>query len=167
MRSTRLSKVLAYSPDQLFELVGDVERYPDFLPWVSSMRVWNRSQPAEGVTSLDAEAKVGFAFVKEAFATRVRRDAGARTIEVGLLYGPFKRLRNLWRFTAIAEGTRIDFEIDFEFKSRLLDALLAANIRHAVERVIQCFEARAAVLYGPAAGTVGTTGAGAGATGAG
>ncbi len=148
MHSNRVTRILPYRPDQLFDLIADVEAYPEFLPWVSSLRVWNRTGAADGVRSLDAEARVGFAIVRETFATRVTLDERARTIEVGLLYGPFRRLRNHWRFLPDPKGARVEFEIDFEFKSRLLDALLAANLRHAVDRLIGCFEARARRLYG-------------------
>lgn len=151
MHSTRVTKVLPYRPDQLFDLIADVEAYPEFLPWVSSLRTWNRTPSQDGACSLDAEARVGFAIVRETFATRVKLDERARTIEVGLLHGPFKRLRNFWRFTQEGQGTRVEFEIDFEFKSRLLDAILAANVRHAADRLIGCFEARARRLYGSTA----------------
>ncbi len=148
MHSTRVTRILPYQPDELFRLVGDVEAYPDFLPWVSSLRTWNRRTGADGVESVDAEAKVGFAIVRETFATRVRLDERARRIEVGLLHGPFRRLKNVWQFLPVEGGTKVEFEIDFEFKSRLLDALLAANLRYAAERLIACFEGRARRLYG-------------------
>lgn len=152
MHQTKLTRHLPYRPEDLFRLVGDVEAYPKFVPWVSSMRTWNRTRPEAGVSTIDAEAKVGFAFVKERFATRVRLDETARKIDVSLLYGPFKRLKNVWSFTPDGEGTRIDFEIDFAFKSRVLDALLAANLNRAADRLVACFEGRAKALYGtPAA----------------
>lgn len=143
-----VSKHLPYTPDQLFALVGDVGRYPDFVPWITHMRTWNAQAEGEGRDALDAEAGVGFTFLKERFATRVRRDAGARTIDVSLLSGPFRRLENRWAFSAAPRGgTKIDFDIDFAFKSRLLEALLAANFNHAVDRLISCFEAEAARRY--------------------
>ncbi len=154
MHSTRVTRLLPYAPDELFALVGDVESYPQFVPWVSALRVWNRTEPDAGIRSLDAEARVGFAMVRETFATRVRLDAARRTINVSLLYGPFRRLRNHWTFTEAPEGTRVDFEIDFEFKSRLLDAILAANLHRAAEKLVGCFEARAAALYRPRDGAV-------------
>lgn len=138
--------MLPYSPDQLFRLVGDVARYPDFVPWITSMRTWNPT-----ARSVDAEAGVGFAFLRERFATRVTRDAERRQIDVSLLSGPFRRLENRWRFVAEGEGTRVLFDIDFQFRSRLLDALLAANFSHAVERLMGCFEAEARRLYGAGA----------------
>lgn len=158
MHRTAVTRVLPYTPDQLFELVGDVDRYPEFVPWVTTMRAWNRAAPQPGLTTLDAEAGVRFAFLKEKFATRVRRDANARTIEVNLLYGPFKRLKNVWTFTADPAGTKIDFLIEYEFKSRLLDTLLAMNFQHAAERLIGCFEERAKVLYDQPSGAQGARG---------
>jgi len=144
-----VSRVLPYTPDQLFALVGDVERYPEFVPWISSMRTWNARDLGEGCSCLDAEAGVGFSFLKERFATRVRRDAINRQIDVSLLSGPFRKLTNTWRFLEDEAGTRIEFDIDFQFKSRLLEGLLAANFHHAVERLMGCFEDRAQALYGP------------------
>ena len=148
-----VSRVLPYTPDQLFQLVGGIEAYPEFVPWVTGMRTWNARKLSEGVDSIDAEAQVGFSFLKERFATRVRRDALNRQIDVGLLSGPFKKLVNRWRFIDAGKGcTRVEFDIDFQFKSRLLEALLAANFHHAVERLMGCFEAQAETLYGKAAG---------------
>jgi coenzyme Q-binding protein COQ10 len=144
----RLTRELPYTPDQLFTLVGDVQAYPLFVPWITSMRVWNPREEADGVDSVDAEASVGFAFLTEKFSTRVRRDANAREIAVSLIRGPFRRLDNRWRFSEHPAGTLVEFSIDFEFKSRLLEALLAANLGHAVERLIGCFEDRAKALYG-------------------
>lgn len=140
--------MLPYTPEQLFALVGDVERYPDFVPWITSMRTWNARDLGEGASTLDAEAGVGFSFLKERFATRVRRDATAPRIDVSLLSGPFRKLTNSWAFFEDDAGTRIEFDIDFQFKSRLLEGLLAANFHHAVDKLMACFEARARALYG-------------------
>jgi coenzyme Q-binding protein COQ10 len=144
-----VSKILPYAPEQLFRLVGDVARYPEFVPWITSMRTWNEREVAEGIDAVDAEAGVGFAFLREKFATRVRRDAHAHQIDVSLLSGPFRKLDNRWRFLDGGHGTtRIDFAIDFQFKSRLLEGILNANFGHAVDRLMGCFEARARALYG-------------------
>jgi coenzyme Q-binding protein COQ10 len=147
-----VSRRLPYTPEQLFALVGDVMAYPDFVPWINAMRIWNARTLADGVETVDAEAGVGFSFLRERFATRVRRDAPNRQIEVSLLSGPFKRLENRWQFfEAEGQGTRVEFDIDFQFKSRLLEALLAANFAQAVEKLMSCFEARAKALYGQSA----------------
>ncbi len=137
-----------YTPEQLFDLVGDVDAYPQFVPWIQTMRTWNKREEAPGVTTLDAEVSVGFSFLKERFSTRVRRDANTQEITVSLLHGPFKRLLNRWRFSAHPSGAQVDFDIDFEFKSRLLDGLLKANFHRAVDRLIGCFDERAVALYG-------------------
>lgn len=143
-----VTKHLPYTPDQLFALVGDVDSYPEFLPWVISMRTWNHRSGGEGVELFDAEVRVGFSALKERFATRVRRDAKTWDIQVSLISGPFKSLANRWRFMPEAGGASVVFDIDFVFKGPLLDRLLAANFHHAVDRVIESFEARAATLYG-------------------
>ena len=141
-------KRLPYTPEQLFALVGDVERYPQFVPWITSLRTWNVRELGPAIDAVDAEATVGFAAVRERFTTRVRRDAVARRIDVDLISGPFKTLANHWIFHEEPGGTRVEFNIDFAFRSRILTALLAANFHHAVDQVIGCFEARARALYG-------------------
>jgi coenzyme Q-binding protein COQ10 len=146
-----VTRVLPYAPEQLFDLVGDVEAYPKFVPWITGMRTWNAREDG-AVSTVDAEAQVGFSFLREKFATRVRRDREALSIDVSLLYGPFKRLINGWRFVPeIGNGdgaTRIEFVIDFAFKAALLDAMLAANIDKAANKLIACFEDRARQVYG-------------------
>lgn len=144
-----VSKVLPYAPDQLFRLVGDVAKYPEFVPWITAMRTWNARTLSDGVDAVDAEAGVSFSFLKEKFATRVRRDAHNRQIDVSLISGPFRRLENRWRFLDAGHGcTRIEFDINFIFKSRLLETLLHANFGHAIDKLISCFEARARALHG-------------------
>lgn len=145
MRHT-VTRILPHEPDLLFQLVGDVEQYPKFVPWVTGMRVWNRRDVEPGVTQLDAEAAVTFTFLREKFATRVRRDADTRQIDVSLLYGPFRRLRSQWRFLPHGQGAEVTFEIDFEFKIPMLDRLLAANFDTAVAKLMKCFEDRAQQL---------------------
>lgn len=146
-----VSRVLPYAPEQLFRLVGDVAKYPEFVPWITAMRTWNARTLSEGVEAVDAEAGVGFSFLRERFATRVRRDAHNRQIDVSLISGPFRRLENRWRFLDAGHGcTRIEFDIDFIFKSRVLETVLRANFGHAVDKLINCFEARAKALYGSA-----------------
>lgn len=147
MQRHHVTKILPYRPEQLFELVGDVERYPQFVPWIASLRTWNARKVGEGVDQVDAEAAVGFALLKERFSTRVVRNAVAREIRVSLLHGPFRTLENSWSFHDDPAGTRVEFDIAFAFKSRMLEALLAANFHRAVERLMACFEARAQQLY--------------------
>jgi coenzyme Q-binding protein COQ10 len=145
----QLTRVLPYTPEQLFELVGDVQRYPEFVPHLKSIRVWDVREE-EAVTTLKAEAAVGFAVFNERFATTVRRDRANLAIDVGLLSGPFRKLENTWRFRPHPEGAEVAFVIDFAFRSRILDAVLQANFQRGVDRIIAGFDARARQLYGPA-----------------
>jgi coenzyme Q-binding protein COQ10 len=142
-----MTRVLPYAPDQLFEMVGDVRRYPEFVPWLTSMQVWNEHAVDADITVLDAQAGVGFSFLRERFSTRVRRNAKARTIDVSLLSGPFRKLINHWGFEPHPVGTLLKFDIDFEFRSRLLDLMLQANFDRACAKLIGCFETRAMALY--------------------
>jgi coenzyme Q-binding protein COQ10 len=144
-------RILPYAPDQLFEMVGDVARYPEFVRWITAMDADPPSQIEPGVSLLEARASVGFSFLRERFATRVKRDATKRQIDVSLIDGPFKHLYNRWRFLPHPSGTEVIFDIDFEFKSRVLDLMLRANFSAAVEKLMESFEARARQLYGPPA----------------
>ena len=144
----RVTRILPYTPEQLAALVADVRAYPDFLPWVTGMRTWNPREETADVSLVDAEASVGFSFLKERFSTWVRHDRAAPRVEVGLIRGPFRHLRNVWDFHPVPEGTRLEFLIDFAFRSPLLDAMLQANFDRAVGSLIRRFEARAAELYG-------------------
>jgi coenzyme Q-binding protein COQ10 len=144
----RLIRRLPYAPQALFDLVGDVEAYPQFVPWISGLRAWNRRQEGDGVITLDAEAEVKFAVIRERFATRVRLDRPRLVIDVNLLSGPFRRLENRWLFALAPGGAELTFDIDFEFRSHLLERLLAANFERAADRLVSCFERRADQLYG-------------------
>jgi coenzyme Q-binding protein COQ10 len=143
-----LTRHLPYDAGDLFTLVGDVETYPEFVRWITALRTWNRRSEGEGVTLLDAEARVKFAVLRERFATRVRLDRPNLTIDVSLISGPFRRLENHWRFQPAADGASLRFDIAFEFRSPLLAGLLAANFGKAAETLVNCFEVRAAELYG-------------------
>ena len=147
-RTHHVERVLPYRPDQLFDLVGDVRAYPKFIPWISAIRVGQEQREGDCVSVLDADAEVGFSVIRERFATRLRRDAGELVIDVKLITGPFKTLLNHWRFEPHPTGAKIFFDIEFEFKSKLLDLMLRANFDYAVQRLIGCFEARAKALYG-------------------
>ena len=144
----RVTRVLPYEPHQLAELVADVRAYPQFVKWVTSMRVWNAREEAPGVSLLDAEAQVGFAFLKERFSTWVRHDRNLPRVEVGLIRGPFRHLKNRWDFHPDPAGTRLEFMIDFAFKSPILNAMLSANFDLAVSKLIESFEAEARRRYG-------------------
>ena len=136
-------RVLAHRPEQLFELVADVQRYPEFLPWCVAARVRSRSEEM-----LVADLIIGFQMFRESFTSHVKMDKQALIIEVNYTEGPFKYLTNKWRFLPHEDGCEIDFYVDFEFNSRLLQSVIETLFTEAVRRMVQAFETRADELYG-------------------
>lgn len=134
-----------HTPEQIFDLVAGVERYPEFLPWCLAARVRTRSE-----TEMLADLVIGFKMIRERYTSRVKLDRPHR-IDVEYIEGPMKHLENHWTFTPEAGGTRIDFYVDFEFRSRILQALIGALFHEAVRRMVGAFEARAKVLFGTGA----------------
>ena len=141
-------RVLPYSPAQLFDMVADVERYPEFLPWCLASRVTRR----QGAV-ITADLVIGFRMVRERFTSRVTLDRPDR-IDVEYTHGPLSHLNNHWVFIPHEDGCLIDFYVDFEFRSRVLQRLIGALFNEAVKRMVGAFEARAAELYGQKAQTV-------------
>lgn len=142
MPQHRESRVLPWTPEQLFDLVADVSRYPEFLPWVVAVRVRRN----DGAVLL-ADMSVGFRALRETFTSRVTLDR-PRAIHVDYVSGPLRYLKNDWRFTPVPGGTRIDFAVDFEFRSRLFERIAGAVFGEAFRRMVASFEARARALYG-------------------
>ncbi len=142
---------LRYSAEQMFDLVADVKRYAEFLPWVSAMRV--RTDTA---TETTADMIVGFKGLRETFTSKVRKDR-PHTIEVDYVDGPLKYLRNSWRFVPEGEGCAIDFTVDFAFKNRVFEMLAGQVFGAALRKMIGAFETRADQLYGaqPGSGALG------------
>src|SRR5919107_3118479 len=137
------TKYLPYSPEQLFDLVADVARYDEFLPWVVAVRVRSSSE-AETV----ADLVVCFNAFKERFTSRVTKQRPGRIV-VDYIEGPLKYLKNEWRFDAAPEGgSNVFFSVDFAFKSRLFETLAGAMFDRALRRMTAAFEQRAAALYG-------------------
>jgi coenzyme Q-binding protein COQ10 len=136
-------RLLPYTQEQLFDLVADVERYPEFLPWCLAARIRERS--ADTIT---ADLLIGFRMVRERFTSRVVLRRPDR-IDVSYSDGPFRYLNNHWEFIAQPdEQCLIDFYVDFQFRSRLLQKIIAMLFNEAVKRMVAAFEARARQLYG-------------------
>ena len=139
------TRALPYTPEQMFDLVADVPRYPEFLPWVSAIRV-----RADSATEMVADMIVGFKGLRETFTSRVKKDR-AVAIHVDYVDGPLRYLSNDWRFRpAEGGGCLIDFAVDFEFKSRMFEMLAGQVFDRALRKMIGAFEERAAALYGSA-----------------
>jgi len=134
---------LPYRADQLFDLVADVERYPEFLPWCTGARIRERTDNV-----IVADLLIGFRMVRERFTSRVTLNRPDR-IDVAYSEGPFRYLENHWKFEPLSDGSCvIDFYVDFEFRSRMLQTLIGALFGEAVRRMVGAFEGRAKQLYG-------------------
>ncbi|WP_347717674.1 type II toxin-antitoxin system RatA family toxin [Sphingomonas sp.] len=137
------TKHLPFTPAQLFDLVADVGRYAEFLPWVVAVRVRSSSE-AETI----ADLVVGFTAFKERFTSRVTKQAPDR-ITVDYIEGPLKYLKNEWRFDPAPDGgTNLHFSVDFAFKSRIFETIAGQMFDRALRRMTGAFETRAEALYG-------------------
>jgi coenzyme Q-binding protein COQ10 len=136
-------QILPYRPEQLFDLVADVAKYPEFLPWCVAARVRSRT-----ATELMADMTIGYGPFRESFSSRDTLDRPGR-IDVRYTKGPFKYLNNHWLFLPHPVGTEVDFFVDFEFNNRLLQAAIGAVFNEAVRRMVAAFHKRAIAVYGP------------------
>lgn len=136
-------KFIPYTAEQLFDLVADVEKYPEFLPWCVRSIVKSRS-PHEIV----AELTVGFGPFKESYTSRVQLDR-PRRIVVRCERGPFKHLDNIWTFAPATGGCLVDFYVDFEFRSRLLRNAIGMVFNEGIRLMVKAFITRAKDIYGP------------------
>jgi coenzyme Q-binding protein COQ10 len=132
---------LPYTPEQMFDLVADVGRYAEFLPWVSAMRVRSNSD-----TETVADMIVGFKGLRETFTSRVEKTRPGQ-LTVDYVDGPLKYLRNEWHFRPEPQGCAVDFTVDFAFKNRKFEMIAGQVFGAALRKMIGAFETRAAQLY--------------------
>lgn len=138
-------RVVPYTPDQVFDLVADVERYPEFLPWCVAARI--RQRPAPNI--IVADLVIGYKMFRERFTSHVEFDRPDR-IDVKYYEGPFRYLNNHWKLEpSDTGGCVIDFYVDFEFRSRMLQKVIKTLFNEAVKRMVSAFDKRAAALYDP------------------
>lgn len=141
------TRILPYTPAQLFGLVVDIEQYPKFLPWCRAARIIER-----GADAFVGELIVSFSHITERYTSRVTPHAPSGnaegSIDVALVSGPFTHLSNHWRFVPHPAGTEIHFTVDFEFKSKILNTLIGGLFTRASEKMISAFTTRAEALYG-------------------
>ena len=139
---------IRHAPDKMFVLVADIEKYPEFLPLCTGLTVRSRKE-SEGRTLLVADMSVGYKAIRETFTTQVYLKPDERLIDVKYIDGPFKYLQNHWRFDpAPGGGTEVHFFIDYEFKSRILSALMGSMFDRAFRMFSGAFEKRADEVYG-------------------
>ncbi len=148
MPSFRTTRRVPHTAMQMFDLVADVEKYPEFLPLCEELRVCRRSQSGEGVETLVASMEVGYKAIRESFTTRVTLDRPRLRILVEYVDGPFKYLENRWIFKPTPTGCDVDFFIAYEFRSLTLGLLMGSVCDKAFRRFVTAFEQRADEIYG-------------------
>ncbi|NPU63946.1 type II toxin-antitoxin system RatA family toxin [Bradyrhizobium sp. 83012] len=138
-----------HTADQMFDLVADVERYPEFVPLCQSLVVRQRTQRPDGTEMIVADMTVSFKLVRETFTSRVTLDRAGRKILVEYVNGPFSSLENRWSFEPSGEGAcDVSFFIAYEFKSRMLSMLMGSMFDTVFARMSAAFEKRADAIYG-------------------
>ena len=146
---------MPYSAQQIFDLVADVGRYPEFLPWTAAARIRAR-RPIDGGEEIDADLVISFKVFRERFTSRVQMYPQDGVIKTTYLDGPFKYMHSRWSMRDAEDGGCIvDFHVDFEFRSAMLQRLIGVVFDQAMRRIVAAFEARAKALYGAGAGTAG------------
>ncbi len=151
MPSFRITRHVRHSAQQMYDLVADIERYPEFLPLCESLRVLRRQEDAQGNPVLVAEMGVGYKAIRERFTTRVGLDRDNLKITAEYIDGPFRHLENRWTFKEAADGgCDVDFFITYEFKSFALGLLMGSMFDRAFRKFTDAFETRAGVVYGRA-----------------
>lgn len=148
MPSFRTARIVAFTPRQMFDVVADIERYPEFVPLCDGLVVRERVASGEK-TLLVATMSVGYGAIKEAFTTRVTLDPGGGVIRAQNVDGPFSQLENEWRFAAAGSGCEVRFAIDYAFRSKMLAVIVGAAFDKAVRHYTEAFEERARLIYGP------------------
>ena len=140
-------RVLPFSATQMFDLVADVASYPKFLPWTAAARVRSVTDRCETEVML-ADLVGSFKVFRESFGSEVTLWKDKSRIDTRYIDGPFRHLQSIWRFRDVEGGCEVSFEVDFEFRNRLLQGAAGMFFHEAMTRIIAAFEARATALYG-------------------
>jgi coenzyme Q-binding protein COQ10 len=160
MPSFRTTRRVCYSARQMFDLVADVEAYPQFLPLCQALRVRRRAESGEGVGTIIAEMEVGYRGIRQAFTSRVTLDRPRLNILVEYVDGPFRHMENRWSFhnlhdaddassaALVSPGSTVEFYISYEFRSRTLGLLMGSMFDTAFRKFADAFEKRADEVYG-------------------
>ena len=141
------TKTLPYTADQMYALVADVASYPKFLPWTAAARIRSETDQGDHTVML-ADLVVSFKVFREKFGSRVLLWPDKKQINTAYIDGPFKHLESTWQFVDVDGGCEVSFEVDFEFKNRLLQGAAGMFFNEAMQRIVRSFEHRAAELYG-------------------
>ncbi len=141
------TKRLPYTPQQMYDLVADVAKYPEFLPWCAAARI--RSRTKQGASEImEADLVISFKVFRERFGSRVTLWPDDKRIDTEYVDGPFRYLQSNWSFSEADGGTDVSFFVDFEFRNKVLQSVIGVVFHDAMQRVVRAFERRAADLYG-------------------
>ena len=144
------TRVLPYSAQQMYGLVADVARYPEFLPWCAAARVRATTRHGEAEV-LDVDLVISFKVFRERFGSRVTLWPDRMKIDTDYLDGPFRHMQSTWAFRDALQGCEVDFAVDFEFRNAILQTVIGLVFDQAMRRVVRAFEVRAEALYGTVA----------------
>lgn len=141
------TRTLPYTPQQMYDLVADVANYPEFLPWTAAARIRSRTDRGDHEVML-ADLVISFKVFREKFGSRVTLWPEQFAIETAYIDGPFRHMESRWEFSEAEGGCSVHFEVDFEFRNRLLQGAAGMFFNEAMQRIVRAFERRAGVLYG-------------------
>lgn len=147
MPSHSETRVLPYTPKQMYDLVADVDSYPEFLPWTAAARVRSVEDKGDHAV-MQADLVISFKVFRERFGSRVTLWPQDCVIDTEYIEGPFRYLESRWRFREAEGGCEVRFDVDFEFRNRLLQGAAGMFFNEAMQRVVRAFERRARQLYG-------------------
>ncbi|MBC7156419.1 MAG: type II toxin-antitoxin system RatA family toxin [Rhodobacteraceae bacterium] len=140
-------RTLPWSAQQMYDLVADVARYPEFLPWNPAARIRSRRDMGDHEV-MEADLVISFKVFRERFGSRVTLWPERHRIDTEYLDGPFRHLKSYWQFRDVPGGCEVDFSVDFEFRNALLQKVIGVVFNEAMQRIVRAFEARATALYG-------------------
>jgi coenzyme Q-binding protein COQ10 len=139
---------LPYSAQQMYDLVADVARYPEFLPWCAAARIRSTRDIPDNGTVMAADLVISFKVFRERFGSRVTLWPDVYKIDTEYLDGPFRYMKSNWAFADAPGGCEVTFFVDFEFKNAVLQGIIGVVFNEAMQRIVRAFERRAAELYG-------------------
>lgn len=141
------TRVLPYTPQQMYDLVADVDSYPEFLPWCAASRV-RKVTPFDEGEVMEADLVISFKVFRERFGSRVTLWPEKMKIDTEYIDGPFRYMKANWAFAEAEGGCEVSFHVDFEFKNAMLQGIIGVVFNEAMQRIVRAFERRAKELYG-------------------
>tara|TARA_Y100001970_G_scaffold227137_1_gene280982 strand:+ start:187 stop:630 length:444 start_codon:yes stop_codon:yes gene_type:complete len=146
MSSASIKKIIACKKNQLIDLVLDIEKYPEFVPWCLDGKIHNRKE-SDDLIEIKADLKVGKRFINETYTSLVLFHKANDRISVTNIDGPLTHLKNEWKFKEINNSTQLEFDIDFELKNNILNAIMKRSFNFGLSRIADAFEKRALEIY--------------------